>query len=102
MFAPCSRWTARSPPARGSAAPPPPGWRSSSPHFAASSTPARPGRRRAARNTLPRDFFDRSALEVAPALLGCVLEHSTADGLVAVSLSEVEAYMAGGARPPPA
>jgi DNA-3-methyladenine glycosylase len=31
---------------------------------------------------------------VAPALLGCVLEHSTADGLVAVSLSEVEAYMA--------
>jgi DNA-3-methyladenine glycosylase len=32
---------------------------------------------------------------VAPALLGCVLEHSTADGLVAVSLSEVEAYLAG-------
>jgi DNA-3-methyladenine glycosylase len=31
---------------------------------------------------------------VAPALLGCVLEHSTADGVVAVSLSEVEAYMA--------
>jgi DNA-3-methyladenine glycosylase len=31
---------------------------------------------------------------VAPALLGCVLEHSTADGLVSVSLSEVEAYMA--------
>jgi DNA-3-methyladenine glycosylase len=56
--------------------------------------PARPGQRRAARNTLPRDFFDRSALEVAPALLGCVLEHSTADGVVAVSLSEVEAYMA--------
>jgi DNA-3-methyladenine glycosylase len=56
--------------------------------------PARPGRPPAARNTLPREFFDRSALEVAPALLGCVLEHSTADGLVAVSLSEVEAYMA--------
>jgi DNA-3-methyladenine glycosylase len=54
--------------------------------------PARPGRPPAARNTLPREFFDRSALEVAPALLGCVLEHSTADGLVAVSLSEVEAY----------
>jgi DNA-3-methyladenine glycosylase len=31
---------------------------------------------------------------VAPALLGCVLEHSTADGVVSVSLSEVEAYMA--------
>jgi DNA-3-methyladenine glycosylase len=57
--------------------------------------PAPPGRRRAARNLLPREFFDRSALEVAPALLGCVLEHSTADGVVAVSLSEVEAYMAG-------
>ena len=27
-------------------------------------------------------------------MLGCVLEHSTADGLVSVSLSEVEAYMA--------
>jgi DNA-3-methyladenine glycosylase len=56
--------------------------------------PARPGPPPAARNTLPREFFDRSALEVAPALLGCVLEHSTADGVVAVSLSEVEAYMA--------
>lgn len=31
-------------------------------------------------------------------MLGCVLEHSTADGLVAVSLSEVEAY-AGAADP---
>jgi DNA-3-methyladenine glycosylase len=29
---------------------------------------------------------------VAPALLGCVLEHETDDGLVAVVLSEVEAY----------
>ena len=58
--------------------------------------PARPGRRRTARNTLPREFFDRPALEVAPALLGCVLEHSTADGLVAVSLSEVEAYLGRG------
>ena len=27
-------------------------------------------------------------------MLGCVLEHSTADGVVSVSLSEVEAYMA--------
>jgi DNA-3-methyladenine glycosylase len=35
---------------------------------------------------------------VAPALLGWVLEHETADGLVAVSLSEVEAY-AGSADP---
>jgi DNA-3-methyladenine glycosylase len=29
---------------------------------------------------------------VAPALLGCVLAHETADGLVAVELTEVEAY----------
>jgi DNA-3-methyladenine glycosylase len=41
---------------------------------------------------IPRDFFDRPADEVASALLGCVLEHETADGLVAVELTEVEAY----------
>jgi DNA-3-methyladenine glycosylase len=29
---------------------------------------------------------------VAPALLGCVLEHDTPEGLVAVALTEVEAY----------
>ena len=33
---------------------------------------------------LPRSFFDRQVLEVAPALLGCVLEHRAPDGLVAV------------------
>jgi len=31
-------------------------------------------------------------VEVAPELLGCVLEHETAAGLVAVELTEVEAY----------
>ena len=41
---------------------------------------------------LPRDFFARPSVEVAPGLLGCVLEHQTADGLVAVRLTEVEAY----------
>ncbi len=41
---------------------------------------------------LPREFFARHAVEVAPDLLGCVLEHQTADGLVAVELTEVEAY----------
>jgi DNA-3-methyladenine glycosylase len=41
---------------------------------------------------LARDFFDRPADEVAPALLGCVLEHETDEGLVAVELTEVEAY----------
>jgi DNA-3-methyladenine glycosylase len=41
---------------------------------------------------LPREFFDRPAPEVAPALLGCVVEHETPEGLVAVELTEVEAY----------
>jgi DNA-3-methyladenine glycosylase len=47
---------------------------------------------------LPREFYARPAHEVAPELLGCVLEHETADGLVAVELTEVEAY-AGDADP---
>ncbi len=41
---------------------------------------------------IPRDFFARHSLQVAPDLLGCVLEHQTAAGLVAVQLTEVEAY----------
>ena len=41
---------------------------------------------------ITRDFFARPAVEVAPELLGCVLEHQTAAGLVAVELTEVEAY----------
>jgi DNA-3-methyladenine glycosylase len=41
---------------------------------------------------LPRETFSRGAVEVAPALLGCVLEHETSEGLVAVVLTEVEAY----------
>jgi DNA-3-methyladenine glycosylase len=41
---------------------------------------------------LPREFFAGSSLQVAPRLLGCVLEHETAEGLVAVVLTEVEAY----------
>ena len=47
---------------------------------------------------LPRDFFDRPAVAVAPDLLGCLLSHQTADGLVTVRLTEVEAY-AGEADP---
>jgi DNA-3-methyladenine glycosylase len=42
---------------------------------------------------IPREFFARPAVPVAPELLGCVLEHQTAEGLVAVELTEVEAYM---------
>ncbi|HXC85170.1 MAG TPA: DNA-3-methyladenine glycosylase [Trebonia sp.] len=41
---------------------------------------------------LPRTVLDRPGPKVAPDLLGCVLEHETADGLVAVVLTEVEAY----------
>jgi DNA-3-methyladenine glycosylase len=41
---------------------------------------------------IPREFFARPSLQVAPDLLGCVLEHQTAAGLVAVELTEVEAY----------
>jgi DNA-3-methyladenine glycosylase len=39
-------------------------------------------------DTLPRSFFDRPVLEVAPDLLGAVLTH----GAVSVRLTEVEAY----------
>jgi DNA-3-methyladenine glycosylase len=41
---------------------------------------------------LPRETFARGAVEVAPALLGCVIEHETPEGVVAVALTEVEAY----------
>ena len=41
---------------------------------------------------LPRETFARGAVDVAPALLGCVIEHETPEGLVAVALTEVEAY----------
>ncbi len=47
---------------------------------------------------LPREFFARPADQVAPDLLGCVITHETAEGLVAVALAEVEAY-AGEADP---
>ena len=46
----------------------------------------------AAGGLLPRGFFAGSSLVVAPRLLGCVLEHETGEGLVAVTLTEVEAY----------
>jgi DNA-3-methyladenine glycosylase len=41
---------------------------------------------------LPRDFFARPSVQVAPELLGCVIVHETAEGLAAVMLTEVEAY----------
>jgi DNA-3-methyladenine glycosylase len=47
---------------------------------------------------IPRNFFARLSVPVAPELLGCVLEHENAAGLVAVELTEVEAY-AGASDP---
>lgn len=41
---------------------------------------------------LPREFLGRPAPEVAPGLLGCVLESETDEGIIAVTLTEVEAY----------
>jgi len=41
---------------------------------------------------LPRPFFERPSRSVAPDLLGTVIEHETPDGVVAVRLTEVEAY----------
>jgi DNA-3-methyladenine glycosylase len=41
---------------------------------------------------LTREFFAGDALDVAPRLLGHVVEHVTAEGAVAVRLTEVEAY----------
>jgi DNA-3-methyladenine glycosylase len=39
-----------------------------------------------------RDFFARDVLEVAPALLGCVLQRTTGEETVAIRITEVEAY----------
>ncbi|RLL66160.1 DNA-3-methyladenine glycosylase [Streptomyces sp. Z26] len=44
------------------------------------------------RTPLPRSFFDRPVLHVAPELLGRVLVRSTPAGPVEVRLTEVEAY----------
>lgn len=44
------------------------------------------------RTALPRSFFDRPVLEVAESLLGHTLLRATKRGLIAVRLTEVEAY----------
>ena len=48
---------------------------------------------------LPRSFFDRPAHVVAPDLLGRVVSHRSDDGVVALQLSEVEAYAGEGEDP---
>ncbi|MEU6983340.1 DNA-3-methyladenine glycosylase [Streptomyces sp. NPDC046324] len=44
------------------------------------------------RTPLPRDFFDRPVLEVAPDLLGCTLVRTSDEGTIELRLTEVEAY----------
>jgi len=44
------------------------------------------------RTPLPRQFFDRPVLDVAPDLLGRILVRTTPDGPIALRLTEVEAY----------
>jgi DNA-3-methyladenine glycosylase len=51
-----------------------------------------PGLAGVAGKVLVREFLRRPSTEVAPDLLGCVLAHQTAEGLVAVQIVEVEAY----------
>ncbi|SDT01045.1 DNA-3-methyladenine glycosylase [Microterricola viridarii] len=48
---------------------------------------------------VPRAFFARDATELAPLLLGAVIRHRTAEGAVAIRLSEVEAYRGNGEDP---
>lgn len=42
--------------------------------------------------TTNREFFARDVLEVAPALLGCILQYCDTEGTVAIQITEVEAY----------
>lgn len=44
------------------------------------------------RTPLPREFFDRPVVEVAPGLRGRVLLRTAPDGPIALRLTEVEAY----------
>ncbi|MEU5637803.1 DNA-3-methyladenine glycosylase [Streptomyces rishiriensis] len=47
------------------------------------------------RTPLPRDFFDRPVLEVAPDLLGRLLVRTTPEGPITLRVTEVEAYDGG-------
>ncbi|MFC6357219.1 DNA-3-methyladenine glycosylase [Luethyella okanaganae] len=49
--------------------------------------------------TPTRAFFERDAVEVAPQLLGAILSHRTPEGIVAVRITEVEAYRGAGEDP---
>ena len=43
-------------------------------------------------NLARRSFFARDVLEVAPALLGCVLQRTEAEATISIRITEVEAY----------
>jgi DNA-3-methyladenine glycosylase len=66
--------------------------------FAAPTAVSSPESGLADTEVLPRSFFERPSVQVAPELLGCVISHDTAEGRVALVLVEVEAY-AGEADP---
>jgi DNA-3-methyladenine glycosylase len=44
-------------------------------------------------DALPRSFFDRNALKVAPALVGCILARRVPGGLLLGRVVETEAYI---------
>ena len=48
---------------------------------------------------MTRELLAASAVDVAPRLLGAVLTHETAEGVVSVRLTEVEAYTGPGTDP---
>jgi DNA-3-methyladenine glycosylase len=54
--------------------------------------PPVPAERRPSGRRLTRGFFGRPVLEVAPELLGCVVQRRAPEGTVSVRLTEVEAY----------
>jgi len=46
-----------------------------------------------------RSFLEAPAVEVAPRLLGAVIRHESDDGVVAIRLTELEAYLGDGTDP---